>query len=69
MYGTSVTALHGSMDITKKYSIAHSHVWTNGHSNLANCKFTLVYSGKRRLISDSKQQRRPARCKLIRSLQ
>jgi hypothetical protein len=25
-----------------KYSIAHSHAWVTGHSNLANCKFILV---------------------------
>ena len=37
---------HGSMNINAKYSIAHSHVWATDHirrSNLANCKFTLVY--------------------------
>ena len=31
------------MDISAKYSCAHSHVWATGHSNLTNRKFTLVY--------------------------
>ena len=29
------------MDISAKYSCAHSHVLSTGHSNLANSKFTL----------------------------
>jgi hypothetical protein len=33
---------YGSMDISVKYSIAHSHAWVTGHSNLVNCKFTLM---------------------------
>ena len=35
---------YGSMDISAKYSFAHSHAWATGHSNLTNSKFTLVYS-------------------------
>ena len=35
-------AWDGSMDISAKYSCAHSHVWATGHSNLTNSKFTLV---------------------------
>ena len=37
---TSVT-LYGSMDISAKYSIAHSRAWATGRSNLSNCKFIL----------------------------
>ena len=37
---TSVT-LYGSMDISAKYSIAHSRAWATGHCNLSNCKFIL----------------------------
>ena len=34
--------MHGSTDANAKYSIAHSHAWTTGCSDLANCKFTLM---------------------------
>ena len=37
--------MHGSMDISVKYSIAHSHDWAIPGiccSNLANYKFALV---------------------------
>ena len=38
-----VYAQHDSMDISVKYSIAHSHALAYVRcSNLANCKFTLV---------------------------
>ena len=42
-----IYAQHGSMGISAKYSIAHSHAWATGRiiircSNLANYKFTLV---------------------------
>ena len=53
-YGTSVTrniyAQLGSMDISAKYSIAHSRALAHGLyvrcSNLANCRFTLVHSAR-----------------------
>ena len=35
-------AQDGSMDISAKYSYAHSHAWATGHSNFTNSKFTLV---------------------------
>ncbi len=34
--------LYSANMVSTKYSIAHSHAWAAAHSNLANCKFTLV---------------------------
>ena len=43
---TKLSTQRCSMDINAKHSIAHSHAWDTGpyihHSNLANCKFTLM---------------------------
>ena len=41
-----IYAQDGSMDISAKYSCAHSHVWATGHSNLTNFKFTLAIGVK-----------------------